>query len=81
MVIDDQGDYILIEEGKESMVLAEYFGRGLLKWKKRGRLRLRVLEGLGEHWEEMVLLTWASVLEMSRRRSRQRRISNAHLLI
>ncbi|KAH8811292.1 hypothetical protein F5884DRAFT_781702 [Xylogone sp. PMI_703] len=81
MLLDDQGDLVLIEEGKESLVLAEYFGRGLLKWKKRGKLRLRNIEALGEHWEEMVLLTWAAVVELSRRRARQRRFSNVHLLL
>lgn len=63
--MDDQGDLVLIEEGREDLILAEYLGKGLLKWKKRGRLRIREAEPFGENWEMVVLLTWASVVEVS----------------
>ena len=62
--MDDQGDLVLIEEGREDLILAEYLGKGLLKWKKRGRLRIREAEPFGENWEVVVLLTWASVVEV-----------------
>lgn len=38
-------------------------GKGLMKWKKRGRLRIRVMD-FGESWELVVLLSWASVIEV-----------------
>jgi hypothetical protein len=63
-VLDDQGDLVLIEKEKETEVLAEYVGKGLLKWKKRGRLRIRDMKGWGGDWEKVVLLTWASVIEV-----------------
>jgi len=63
--MDDQGDLVLIEEGREDLILAEYLGKGLLKWKKRGRLRIREAKPFGENWELVVLLTWASVVEVS----------------
>lgn len=65
-VLDDQGDLVLVEAGREDLVLAEYLGRGLLKWKKRGRLRIREAAVFGDKWERVVLLTWASVIEVSR---------------
>ena len=71
---------MLVEEGREDLILAEYLGKGLLKWKKRGRLRVRVVEAFGDSWERMVLLSWAAVVELSRRRARQRRMSSVHLL-
>jgi hypothetical protein len=64
-ILDDQGDLVLVQEGKEELVLAEYLGKGLLKWKKRGRLRIREVKAFGETWELVVLLTWASVVEVS----------------
>jgi hypothetical protein len=63
-LLDDQGDLVLVEEGREDLILAEYLGKGLLKWKKRGRLRIREIEAFGESWELVVLLTWASVVEV-----------------
>jgi hypothetical protein len=72
-IIDDQGDLVLIEKGREDLILAEYLGKGILKWKKRGRLRIRTAEVFGETWELVVLLTWASVIEV-----RQLQISCKH---
>jgi hypothetical protein len=63
-IMDDQGDYVLVENGREDLILAEYMGKGLLKWKKRGRLRIRTAEIFGDNWEIIVLLTWASVVEV-----------------
>lgn len=63
-IMDDQGDLVLVEQGKEDIILCEYLGKGLLKWKKRGRLRIRTVEAFGEAWEIVVLLTWASVIEV-----------------
>jgi hypothetical protein len=63
-IIDDQGDLVLVEDGREDLILAEYLGKGILKWKKRGRLRIRAAELFGETWELIVLLTWASVVEV-----------------
>ncbi|PMD14421.1 hypothetical protein NA56DRAFT_650990 [Hyaloscypha hepaticicola] len=79
-ILDDQGDLVLVQEGKEELVFAEYLGKGLLKWKKRGRLRIREMKTFGETWELVVLLTWASVVELSRRRARVRRYSPTHLI-
>ncbi|TVY31355.1 hypothetical protein LSUB1_G008923 [Lachnellula subtilissima] len=33
-LLDDQGDLVLVEEGREDFILAEYLGKGLLKWKR-----------------------------------------------
>lgn len=63
-ILDDQGDLVLIEEKKEGLVLAEYTGKGLLKWKKRGRLRVRDMPEFGPDWEVKVLVSWASVVEV-----------------
>jgi hypothetical protein len=63
-IYDDQGDLVLVEEGREDLILAEYLGKGLLKWKKRGRLRIKVAELFGDTWELVVLVTWASVIEV-----------------
>lgn len=63
-LLDDQGDLVLVEEGREDLILAEYLGKGLLKWKKRGRLRIRRMHAFGERWELIVLLTWGSVVEV-----------------
>ena len=63
-IIDDQGDLVLVEDGREDLILAEYLGKGILKWKKRGRLRIRSVEFFGDTWEMIVLLTWASVVEV-----------------
>jgi hypothetical protein len=63
-LLDDQGDLVLVEDGREDLILAEYLGKGLLKWKKRGRLRIREMEAFGKTWELVVLLTWASVVEV-----------------
>lgn len=79
-IMDDQGDLVLVEEGREGTILAEYLGKGLLKWKKRGRLRIREVEAFGKDWEVVVLLSWASVVELSRRRARIRRYSPTHLI-
>ncbi|KAK0103213.1 hypothetical protein ONS95_005247 [Cadophora gregata] len=78
-VLDDQGDLVLVEDGREDLILAEYVGKGLMKWKKRGRLRIRVMD-FGDSWELIVLLSWASVIELSRRRARLRRFSPTHLI-
>jgi hypothetical protein len=63
-IIDDQGDLVLVEDGQEDLILAEYVGKGILKWKKRGRLRIREAEHFGLSWELIVLLTWACVVEV-----------------
>ncbi|KAG0649427.1 hypothetical protein D0Z07_4485 [Hyphodiscus hymeniophilus] len=63
-IYDDQGDLVLVEQGREDLILAEYMGKGLLKWKKRGRLRIKAAEIFGDAWELVVLVTWASVTEV-----------------
>ncbi|TVY65677.1 hypothetical protein LSUE1_G008608 [Lachnellula suecica] len=60
---DDQGDLVLVEEGREDLVLVEYLGQGPWKWAKRGRLRIRSMEAFGPGWEIILLLTWGSVVE------------------
>jgi hypothetical protein len=76
---DDQGDLVLVEKGKDE-VLALYEGKGVLgqvPGKIRGNLKIKPKpEGFHEGWEMMVLLGWASVVELSRRRTRSRRISS-----
>jgi len=79
-IMDDQGDLVLVEQGKEGLILCEYLGKGLLKWKKRGRLRIRTMEAFGDSWELVVLITCASVIELARRRARYRRYSPTHLI-
>ncbi|CAG8982710.1 hypothetical protein HYALB_00000991 [Hymenoscyphus albidus] len=79
-IMDDQGDLVLIEKEKEDRILAEYVGKGLLKWKKRGRLRIKNTGEYGGSWEKVVLLTWAAIIELSRRRARYRRYSPSHII-
>ncbi|CZT45796.1 uncharacterized protein RSE6_06148 [Rhynchosporium secalis] len=78
-VLDDQGDLVLVQGDDEGLILAEYVEKGLMKWKKRGRLRIKVMD-FGENWELVVLMSWASVIELSRRRARLRRFSPTHLI-
>jgi hypothetical protein len=68
---DDQGDMELFEDGKPDVILARYNRFGFFKWKKRGRIL--ILDGYGDAWELMVLLTGLALVELSRRRARQRR--------
>jgi len=74
--IGDQGDLVLVEEGKQE-VLAEYKGKGVLGQvkKERGNLNIRRREG-DTAWERMVILTWASIVELQRRRTRERRVTS-----
>jgi len=73
--VADQGDLVLVEEGKQD-VLAEYKGKGVLGQvkKQRGNLNIKRKEG-NDVWERMVILTCASIVELSRRRTRERRVS------
>jgi len=76
-LVEDQGDLVLVEVGK-SDVLAQYKGKGPLGQvkKQRGVLKIKEMgEEYGKNWETLVLLTWASLVELSRRRARQRRIT------
>jgi hypothetical protein len=68
---DDQGNMELFEDGKSDVILARYTSVGVFKWKNRGRMLIR--DGYGGAWELMVLLTGLSLIELSRRRARQRR--------
>lgn len=68
---DDQGNMELYEDGKPGVMLAKYESVGVFKWKNRGRLF--ILDGYGGAWELMVLLTGLALVELSRRRARQRR--------
>jgi len=76
----DQGDLVLVEEGKGE-VLAEYKGKGVigqvgvLGQVKKQRGTLRVIKGREEGWEKIVVLSWASIVELQRRRTRERRVS------
>jgi len=74
--VADQGDLVLVEEGKHD-VLAEYKGKGVLGQvkKQRGSLNIKRREG-NETWERMVILTWASIVELQRRRTRERRVTS-----
>lgn len=65
---DDQGNMELFEDGKEDIVLAKYIGVGLFKRKKRGQML--IIDGYGETWELIVLLTGLSLVELARRRAR-----------
>lgn len=72
--VADQGDLVLVEQGKQD-VLAEYKGKGVLGQvkKQRGSLSIKQKNN-GDAWERMVILTWASILELQRRRTRERRV-------
>lgn len=70
-VFDDQGDMELFEDGKPEVILARYESVGVFKRKKRGEML--ILDGRGDGWELVVLLTGLALVELSRRRSRQRR--------
>jgi len=74
-MVADQGDLVLVEEGKHE-ILAEYKGKGVLGQvkKQRGVLNVKRIEG-NEAWERMVILTWASIVELQRRRTRERRVT------
>jgi hypothetical protein len=60
----------LIEQSKPDVVLAAYGTTQAMRIKTRGRLMIRM--GHGELWERMVLLTALSIIELTRRRNRQR---------
>lgn len=76
---DTTPDLILVEDGTRELkrgemgpeVLAQYMNKGILRWKKRGTFEIR--KGGNEKWETMVLLTGLTLIEGSRRRSRQRK--------
>jgi hypothetical protein len=68
---DDQGNMELFEDGKPGVILAKYESVGVFKWKNRGRMF--IIDGYGDAWELMVLLTGLALVELSRRRARQRR--------
>lgn len=70
-LFDDQGNMELFEDGKPNVILARYISVGVFKWKKRGRMLIH--DGYGGAWELMVLLTGLALVELSRRRARQRR--------
>ncbi|OBT64677.1 hypothetical protein VE03_05901 [Pseudogymnoascus sp. 23342-1-I1] len=77
LMLDDQADMELVEKGREGMVLARYTRGALIRWTVRARLEVRVFnsEGEGEwkRWQTVVLLTAMTLVEMSRRRARQRK--------
>jgi hypothetical protein len=74
--VQDQGDLVLVEEGKQD-VLAQYKGKHLAQvQKQRGNLEVKKMEGERAFaWERMVILSWASIVELQRRRTRERRVS------
>ncbi|KAK5072163.1 hypothetical protein LTR64_004058 [Lithohypha guttulata] len=62
-------------------VLAVFACNAFKSWKKLGKVVFRVdgsMRGWGQEWEVMVLLSVLGLVEMSRRRARQRRSSGAH---
>ena len=69
----DQPDLVLIEEGTHD-VYAEYKGNNMGQVQKQRGI-LKVKKGLGEGWERMVVLAWASIVELQRRRTRERRVT------
>lgn len=77
LALDDQADMELVEKGREGMVLARYTRGALLRWTVRARLEVRILSSEGEEewerWQTVVLLTVMTLVEMSRRRARQRK--------
>jgi hypothetical protein len=68
---DDQGNLELYEDGNPGVLLAKYESVGVFKWKNRGKMY--IVDGYGDGWELMVLLTCLGLIELSRRRARQRR--------
>lgn len=68
---DDQGNLELYEDNNPGVILAKYESVGVFKWKNRGNIFIR--DGYGDAWELMVLLTCLGLVELSRRRARQRR--------
>lgn len=77
LMLDDQADMELVEKGREGMVLARYTRGALIRWTVRARLEVRILNSEGEEewerWQMVVLLTVMTLVEMSRRRARQRK--------
>lgn len=72
--VADQGDLVLVEEGKHD-ILAECRGKGVLGQVKKQRGSLSIIRrDVDDAWERMVILTWASILELQRRRTRERRV-------
>ncbi len=68
---DDQPNLELFEDGNPGITLAKYESIGVFKWKKRGRML--IMDGYGDAWELIVLLTGLALVQLSRRRARQRR--------
>lgn len=77
LMLDDQADMELVEKGREGMVLAKYAKGNLIRWTVRARLAVRILNSEGEEewerWHAVVLVTAMTLVEMSRRRARQRK--------
>jgi hypothetical protein len=71
---NDQDDLALVERGRDDIVLARYECNGLIRWKRRGLLSIRIADGVGraerERWEMTVILTGMSLIELARKRTR-----------
>jgi hypothetical protein len=76
-IFDNQDDLELVERGRETVVLATYKCVGLVRWKRKGFLRIRIVNEVGkvelERWETIVILTGVSLVELARRRAGPRR--------
>lgn len=78
-------NFKLVESAKrgltgEGEVLAVYASNTFKSWSKMGKILVKVdgaARGWGGEWEVMVLLSVLGLVEMSRRRARQRRSSGA----
>jgi len=62
----------LVEESNPEVVLAAFVTGPGMRLKTKGTLMIRT--GKGEDWERMVWLTVLSIIELTRRRLRRRRI-------
>lgn len=73
--VQDQGNLVLVEEGKHD-VMAQYKGKEFAQvQKQRGALDVRKMDGeRAVAWERMVILSWAVIVELQRRRTRERRV-------
>ena len=69
----DQPDLVLVEEGTHD-VYAQYKGGNFGQVQKQ-RGVLKVKKGMDQGWERMVVLSWASIVELTRRRTRERRVT------
>ncbi|KAG9243300.1 hypothetical protein BJ878DRAFT_511509 [Calycina marina] len=69
----DQPDLVLVEAGTHDVYALYKGGNFGQMQKQRGNLKIK--KGMDQGWQRLVLLGWASIVELQRRRTRERRVA------